>query len=276
MGQVRVDAERLPRSLWTMQEPGREPCVRVLAVEHRFAGGTTALRGLDLSVAAGESISVVGPSGCGKSTLLRLLAGLAVPTSGQVEVGGRPADSGGVDGIRRGFVFQSPVLLPWRTVEENLLLPMELEGVPRAAARAAAREWLAKVGLPEFARSWPAELSGGMRMRVSIARALASRPSILLLDEPFAALDDISRSRLQEELLDLRAREGFSTVLVTHNVSEAVFLSDRVVVMSPRPGRVLGEVEVPFGFPRTADLRGEAEFARCVRETASLLREGAE
>ena len=250
-----------------MQVGVQETQLEIRSLEHRFPNGTVALSGIDLSMAAGEFVSLVGPSGCGKSTLLRVVAGLLEPSSGTARVGG------GDPSVRRGFVFQSPTLLPWRTVEGNLVLPMELEGVPRAQARERAREWLARVGLSDFARAWPAELSGGMRMRASIARALASRPGILLLDEPFAALDDIVRSRLQEELLELRAKEGFLTLFVTHNVSEAVFLSDRVVVLSPRPGRIVGSIPMPFGASRDADLRGDPEFAHQVRSVSHLLRE---
>jgi len=251
------------------------PLIEARGLEHRFPNGTLAVSGVDFSVQPGEFVSLVGPSGCGKSTLLRLVAGLLPVREGTLRVGGEGSSPPGRDGIRRGFVFQSPNLLPWRTVEGNLLLPLELEGVPKREAMERSREWIARVGLSEFARAWPAELSGGMRMRASIARALASRPRILLMDEPFAALDDIVRSSLQEELLALRAREGFVTLFVTHNVAEAVFLSDRVLVLSPRPGRVAGAVAVPFGNDRTSDLRGDPEFARLTRSVTHLLREAA-
>ncbi|QQS06539.1 MAG: ABC transporter ATP-binding protein [Fibrobacterota bacterium] len=238
----------------------------------RFPSGTLALHGLDLGVREGEFVSLVGPSGCGKSTFLRLVAGLLDPTEGQLTVGGLGPAQARKTSHSSGFVFQSPTLLPWRTVQENLVLPLELEGMPSSARRVVAEEWLERVGLTEFAKAWPAQLSGGMRMRVSIARALASRPRILLMDEPFAALDDITRGGLQEELLRLRSEIGFTTLFVTHNVSEAVFLSDRVVVMTGRPGRIQGEVAVGLGARRDDDLRGEASFASKIREVAHLLK----
>jgi NitT/TauT family transport system ATP-binding protein len=247
--------------------------IQAKGLAFRFPKGTVALSDVDFSVAAGEFVSLVGPSGCGKSTLLRLVAGLLPAMSGSLTVGGADPKASRGGEHRCGFVFQSPTLLPWRTVEANLTLPLELEKVSRSHSREVAADWLSRVGLSEFAKSYPAQLSGGMRMRVSIARALASRPQILLMDEPFAALDDITRGRLQEELLALREREGFTTLFVTHNVSEAVFLSDRVLVLSARPGRVIGTVSVPFGTRRDPDLRGEPEFAHLVRGATHLLRE---
>ena len=242
-------------------------------LDYRFSSGTEALHGVDFSLSPGEFVSLVGPSGCGKSTLLRLVAGLLPVKPGALTIdGAAPASARGTE-HRCGFVFQSPTLLPWRSVEANLTLPLELEGVPKTRSRETAADWLSRVGLSDFAKAYPAQLSGGMRMRVSIARALASRPQILLMDEPFAALDDLTRGRLQEELLALREREGFTTLFVTHNVSEAVFLSDRVLVLSARPGRVIGTVSIPFGPRRDPDLRGEPEFAHLVRSVTHLLRE---
>lgn len=238
----------------------------------RFPSGTQALHGMDLVVAEGEFVSLVGPSGCGKSSFLRLVAGLLDPSEGELSVGGLAPTRARRTSHSCGFVFQAPTLLPWRTVRDNLTLPLELEGLPPSERRRRAAEGLERVGLTEFADAWPAQLSGGMRMRVSIARALASRPRILLMDEPFAALDDLTRGRLQEDLLELRREIGFTTVFVTHNVSEAVFLSDRVAVMSGRPGRVAGEVDIGFGARRDAELRGEAAFASKVRDVGRLLR----
>ena len=242
-------------------------------LEYRFPSGTDALSGVDFSLSAGEFVSLVGPSGCGKSTLLRLVAGLLPVAPATLTIAGLDPKASRGGEHRCGFVFQSPTLLPWRSVEANLTLPLELEGVPHARSREIAADWLSRVGLSDFAKAYPAQLSGGMRMRVSIARALASRPQILLMDEPFAALDDLTRGRLQEEVLALREREGFTTLFVTHNVSEAVFLSDRVLVLSARPARVVGTVTVPFGARRDPDLRGEPEFGHLVRAATHLLRE---
>ena len=243
--------------------------VRSLGV--RFATGLVALEDLNLEAVEGEFLSLVGPSGCGKSTFLRVVAGLLEAGSGTLKVGGQNPTRARRTSHSCGFVFQSPNLLPWRTVHDNLVLPLELENVPRLERNQRAEHWLERVGLSDFSRAWPAQLSGGMRMRVSIARALASKPRILLMDEPFAALDDITRTRLQEELLRLRVEEGFTTLFVTHNVSEAVFLSDRIAVLTGRPGRIAGEVGVAFQGHRDAELRGEPEFAAKVREVGQLL-----
>lgn len=236
--------------------------VSAQGIGHVFPQGTRSLESVSFAVGAGEFVSLVGPSGCGKSTLLRLVAGLLEPSEGALDVD----RAGGT-----GFVFQSPTLLPWRTVEDNVLLPSELRGVPRADRKARARELLAMVGLSDVATRFPAQLSGGMRMRVSIARALADRPRLLLMDEPFAALDDMTRSRLQEELLVLREREGFSTLFVTHNISESIFLSDRVLCFSPRPGRIVGEVRIPSGVRRDDDWRTDSVAADLARSLARLL-----
>lgn len=239
----------------------------------RFVGGVEALAGVDLRVARGELVALVGPSGCGKSTLLRLVAGLLRPTAGSLEVDGLAPEAARRRGGEFSLVFQSPTLLPWRTVAANAALPLELRGTPPPERRTRVAAVLELVGLADFAAALPHELSGGMRMRVALARALATQPRLLLLDEPFGALDDITRQRLNEELLALRGRDAWTALFVTHNVAEAVFLSHRVVVMSPRPGRVVAEVGVPFGFPRDPDLRGEPGFARLVAEIARRLRE---
>lgn len=231
-------------------------------IGHVFPQGTRSLESTSFEVGAGEFVSLVGPSGCGKSTMLRLVAGLLAPTEGSLEVDRAHGT---------GFVFQSPTLLPWRTVEDNVLLPSQLRGVPRGERNARAGELLEMVGLSDVARRFPAQLSGGMRMRVSIARALAGRPRLLLMDEPFAALDDMTRSRLQEELLVLRGREGFSTLFVTHNISESIFLSDRVLCFSPRPGRIVGEVVVPDGIRRDEDWRTDSVAADLARTLARVL-----
>lgn len=256
-----------------METPENGALIRAEGLEHRFPGGIRALGGVDLSIGTGEFVSLVGPSGCGKSTFLRLVAGLLPVEAGRLSIAGQDPRKARAADHSCSFVFQSPTLLPWRTVEDNVGLPLELEGASSAEIREGSRHWLSRVGLEDFSRAYPAQLSGGMRMRVSIARALSSRPRILLMDEPFAALDDLTRARLQEELLALREREGFTTIFVTHNVSEAVFLSDRVAVMSPRPGRIAGEFGAHFHQVRDSELRGEPEFARVVREVSRLLRE---
>jgi NitT/TauT family transport system ATP-binding protein len=203
----------------------------------------TALSGIDLVIEPGRFVSLIGPSGCGKSTLLRLIADLIPATSGTVEVAGKPAAKARLD-QEYGIAFQQAGLFEWRTVQRNVELPLELRGTSRAERRARATEMLALVGLADFAGHYPAQLSGGMQQRVAIARALAVDPPLLLMDEPFGALDEMTRERLQAELLAICAETGTSTVFVTHSISEAVFLSDRVVVMSPRPGRITATIDV--------------------------------
>jgi NitT/TauT family transport system ATP-binding protein len=219
--------------------------VDVRAVTREF-GTVTALSGVDLTVAAGEFVSLIGPSGCGKSTLLRLIADLDRPTSGQVSVFGRSAEQARL-AHDYGIAFQQAGLLPWRTVRANIELPLSLHGVGRAGRRERATEMLDLVGLTEFADHFPDQLSGGMQQRVAIARALAERPSLLLMDEPFGALDEMTRERLQSELVRICAETRAAVVFVTHSIPEAVFLSDRVVVMSPRPGRIADVVPVRLG-----------------------------
>jgi NitT/TauT family transport system ATP-binding protein len=236
------------------------PALRLRNVRKTFDHGTTALDDLSLTVERGEFVSVVGPSGCGKSTLLRVISGLTRPTSGDVV-----CDTDDV-----GFVFQDPTLLPWRTVRRNVELPAELRGLPRSERRRRATEAIAMVGLEEFAGYRPRQLSGGMRMRVSLARALTMSPSLFLFDEPFGALDAITRERLGDELQALYAARRFAAVFVTHAVSEAVFLSSRVLVMSPRGGRIVADVAVPGDFPRGA----EARYASIALEIEGHLRRG--
>jgi NitT/TauT family transport system ATP-binding protein len=214
-------------------------------------------------VDSGEFVSVVGPSGCGKSTLLRLASGLDSPTSGQVDVASK----------RVGFVFQDPTLLPWRTVRRNVELLAELEHLPKAQRRARVTEAIGLVGLTGFEKHRPRSLSGGMRMRTSLARSLVLQPDVFLFDEPFGALDEMTRERLNDELLALFADRGFAALFITHSVAEAVYLSTRVVVMSTRPGHILGDVSVPFGYPRQPDLRYTEEFAKVAGEVSDLLRD---
>jgi NitT/TauT family transport system ATP-binding protein len=203
----------------------------------------TALSGINLVINNGQFVSLIGPSGCGKSTLLRLIADLIPASAGTVEVAGKPATKARLD-QEYGIAFQQAGLFEWRTVQRNVELPLELRGASRAERRARATEMLALVGLADFAGHYPAQLSGGMQQRVAIARALAVHPPLLLMDEPFGALDEMTRERLQSELLAICAKTGTSTVFVTHSISEAVFLSDKVVVMSPRPGRITATINV--------------------------------
>ena len=228
-----------------------EPALRFDRVDKTFKDGTVALAGAGLSVAAGEFVSVVGPSGCGKSTLLRIASGLDEASGGTVAV--RSANL--------GYVFQDATLLPWRSVRSNVELLAELHGIDRAERRRRADEAIALVGLGGFEEHLPHELSGGMRMRASLARSLTLRPDVFLFDEPFGALDEMTRERLNDELLQLFQLRGFAALFITHSVMEAVFLSSRVLVMSGRPGRILAEVEVPFGYPRAPGLRFIPEFA---------------
>jgi NitT/TauT family transport system ATP-binding protein len=247
------------------------PLVQVDQVRLEYAGPILALDGLNLRVDAGQFVSLLGPSGCGKSTVLRLLAGLLQPTGGQVRVAGEIPTIARRGRAPMSFVFQDPTLLPWRTVRDNVRLPLELNG-GGANCDVAVAEAVARVGLSEFADRFPAQLSGGMRMRVSLARGLVTEPRLLLFDEPFAALDDITRGRLNEELLNLWSAHGWTAVFVTHNISEAVLLSQRVLIMSPRPGRIIEEVSIDLPELRTAALRGTPEFARLVGRLGDILR----
>ncbi|MEY4365760.1 MAG: hypothetical protein RLZZ305_1104 [Actinomycetota bacterium] len=230
-----------------------------------FADGTETLRGIDLSVTQGEFVAVVGPSGCGKSTLLRVASGLQHATDGNVSA---PRDS-------TGYVFQDPTLLPWRTVRANVRLFAELHGMETAECDARVDAALATVGLSEWAHHYPRQLSGGMRMRASLARSLVLRPSLFMFDEPFGAVDEMTRERLNDELQALFAEQGFAGLFVTHSVSEAVFLATRVIVMSARPGRIVADIPVSFPHPRGHDLRYTPEFASVAAEVSSALRQGA-
>ena len=228
-----------------------------------YASGTIALEHIGFSVRRGEFVTVVGPSGCGKSTLLRIAAGLETHTAGDCAT---TTD-------RVGFVFQDATLLPWRSVQRNVELLAELNGLPASVRRDAAREAIELVGLAGFESSLPRQLSGGMRMRASLARSLTLDPDLFLFDEPFGALDEITRQRLNDELLRLFAERGFGGLFITHSVAEAVYLSTRVVVMSGRPGRVVDIVDVPFDMPRDPDLRYTPEFGELVGRVSHSLRE---
>ena len=243
--------------------------IELRGVGKRYGAAGAVLHGIDLAVRQGEFVSIIGPSGCGKSTILKLVAGLVPVTSGTLLVGGTtPA------GARKSvsFIFQDPTLLPWRTVARNVDLALELDRAPRESRAATVDALLALVGLQHVARAYPRQLSGGMKMRVSIARALARKPRILLLDEPFAALDEMSRDRLNEELLRLREEQKWTVLFVTHSVAEAVFLSDRIVVLAPFPGRVAQEIRVDLPFPRDAALRSSAAMDDCIASVSKALR----
>lgn len=242
------------------------PAVGLTAVAHRF-GTLDVLGPIDLTVARGEFLAMVGPSGCGKSTLLRLIAGLVPAASGTLLAGGTSV--AGPD-PRRGMVFQQPALFPWLNVADNVRFGLDEQGVARAEAERRALDWLDAVGIADFARALPATLSGGMAQRAALARALAPEPDLLLMDEPFGALDSLTRKDMQALLERVRQRTSATVVLVTHDVEEALFLADRVLVLSPRPGRVVTEVAVPFEHPRDDALRLSAGFmeARATIEAA--------
>jgi len=242
------------------------PIFSLGGVGKTFRSGTEALSGIDLAVAAGGFVSILGPSGCGKSTLLRIIAGLVPPSQGRVHWEGDV-------GRHIGFVFQEPTLMPWATVWDNAYLPLRLAGCPRAAAEAPIAATLASLGLAGFEKAYPRELSGGMRMRVSIARALVNAPRLLLLDEPFAALDELTRFRLNEDLLRLWERHRWTVVFVTHSVFEAVFLSKRIVAMTPRPGRIIADLPIDLPYPRDAGLRTAPDYADRCRAVSALLSE---
>jgi len=243
------------------------PVVALHSVRKIFANGVVALERLDLNVRPGEFVSLLGPSGCGKSTALRIIAGLSEPTSGTVEWLEAEAAS---DAARIGFVFQEPTLMPWATVAANVRLPLKLAGLePNAPARVDAA--LARVGLSGFAQSYPRELSGGMKMRTSIARALVTEPKLLLMDEPFAALDEITRFRLNNDLLALWQSLGKTVVFVTHSVFESVYLSQRIVVMTSRPGRVFTELLIDAPYPRDERFRTSADYAGHCRQVSEAL-----
>ena len=237
--------------------------VDVRGVSKIFANGARALDDISLDIGAGEFLSVLGPSGCGKSTLLRIIAGLAQPSAGTIEwPAGKPD---------LGFVFQEPTLMPWATALANVALPLKLRGVARSEREGRAAEALEHVGLKGFERTFPRELSGGMKMRVSIARALVTAPRLLLMDEPFAALDEITRHRLNADLLALWERSRLTVVFVTHSVFESVFLSQRIAVMAARPGRVVSELAVAALYPRTESFRTSADYAAQCRLVSTHL-----
>lgn len=248
----------------------RPELLRMAQVDKTFNGTVAALKGMSLQVREGDFISLLGPSGCGKSTALRLISDLLHPTAGRITwAGGQGKDDLGV-------VFQEPTLMPWATVAQNVWLPFRLRGKTYTEVKDEVLEALKLVGLEKFQNSYPRELSGGMKMRVSIARAMVTRPRLILMDEPFAALDEITRFKLNNDLLKLKAAIGCTVIFVTHSVFESVFLSDRIVVMAARPGRVITELEVAAPYPRDEDFRTSAEYAAYTRQTTDALHQAME
>jgi NitT/TauT family transport system ATP-binding protein len=250
------------RSLNVVRESQHVMPLLDLARITKAYGRSLALDATSFAVEPGQFVSLLGPSGCGKSTLLRMVAGLDAPSTGKIQA---PV------GSQVAFVFQEPALLPWRTVADNVQLPLELRGTPKAAAKPLVDEALTLVGLQDFAGAYPRTLSGGMRMRVSLARALASKPALLLMDEPFAALDELSRQKLNDELLRIQAAASATVLFVTHNVFEAVYLSSRILVLSARPGRIIADIAVTENYPRSAAYRSSQGFGAKVAEVSHAL-----
>ena len=246
------------------------PIISIKNVEKSFGSGTLAVSGMTLDIFKNEFISFLGPSGCGKSTLLKMISGLLRPTSGHIKIlGNQNYDKEISEDI--GFVFQDATLMPWATVEDNVFLPLRLKGFSRKQASEEIEKILAKVGLKDFKRSYPRELSGGMKMRVSIARALITKPSLLLMDEPFAALDEMTRFKLNNDVLSFWENTKLTVIFVTHSVFESVYLSSRVVVMAPRPGRVVADIPLDENYPRTDEYRTTKEYAEKCRLVSSHL-----
>ncbi|MEQ9039174.1 MAG: ABC transporter ATP-binding protein [Silicimonas sp.] len=245
----------------------RPPLLRMSHVEKTFNGDVVALKDMHLTVNEGDFVSLLGPSGCGKSTALRLISGLIHPTRGKIEW------EGGQNANDLGVVFQEPTLMPWATVSQNVWLPFRLRGISYNQVRDDILEALKLVGLERFQNSYPRELSGGMKMRVSIARAMVTKPRLILMDEPFAALDEITRFKLNNDLLELKAAIDCTVIFVTHSVFESVFLSDRIIVMAARPGRVIHELRVDTPYPRHEDFRTSTEYAAHTRATSDALHE---
>ena len=249
------------------------PAVEVLGVSKTYPNGTHALQPVDLTVREGEFVTLLGPSGCGKSTLLKMAAGLLAPSDGRILLWRKPVEEIESTGNRLSFVFQEATLMPWARVQGNVRLPLDLAEVPRAEADARVSEALKQVGLGKFAGSLPRELSGGMQMRVSIARGMVTRPTLLLMDEPFGALDEITRNRLDSDLLTLWQAKKLTVIFVTHSIYEAVYLSNRVVVMAARPGRIVDEVVIGEPYPRDAAFRVSTAFSGYAKRLQdSLLR----
>ncbi len=243
-----------------------KPLVSLTHVRKAFANGTVALEDLSMDVREGEFLSLLGPSGCGKSTALRLISGLADVSAGEITW-----PTGGSAKRDIGFVFQEPTLMPWASVTENVYLPLKLRGVPKSEALPRIMETLALVGLADFAKVYPRELSGGMKMRVSIARALVTEPKLLLMDEPFAALDEITRFKLNDDLLKLKQAKNVTVIFVTHSVYESVYLSTRIIVMAARPGRVVADLTVAAPYPRDEEFRSTTLYTDTCKAASHAL-----
>jgi NitT/TauT family transport system ATP-binding protein len=240
------------------------PAIEVLSAEQVYPNGTRALTPVSLSIEKGEFVTLLGPSGCGKSTLLKMIAGLLEPSDGRILLSRKPVQEANAD-HQLSFVFQEATLMPWATVEANVRLPLDLAGLPKAVSTPRVMEALQLVGLSKFAQQRPRELSGGMQMRVSIARGLVTQPQLLLMDEPFGALDEITRNRLDADLLKLWQQQGLTVVFVTHSITEAVYLSNRVIMMAARPGRVVEDLRIRAPYPRDDAFRTSPEFNEMVR-----------
>lgn len=249
------------------------PVIAVKGVSKRFSNGTLAVHDVNVELAQGEFVSLLGPSGCGKSTLLRMIAGLGAPSAGRIEWPTASHDAGGDPERDLGFVFQDPTLMPWATARDNVIMPLKLKGVPPRERTDRARDMLARVGLGAFENSYPRELSGGMRMRVSIARALVTKPKLLLMDEPFAALDEITRQKLNDDVLRLWKETGITVVFVTHSVFESAYLSNRIVVMKARPGRVHADFPLHTSLERDAHYRTSEEYRQACETVSETLLE---
>ncbi len=267
-----ANASAVPRTEVT--PPPKAISVRGLDLTFATADGPVyALSDISIDIAAGEFVSLIGPSGCGKTTLMRVIADLEQPTAGSIEVDGRTPEEARL-ARRYGYVFQAPALYPWRTIERNVMLPLEIMGLPKAERQERARKQLALVNLAGFERKFPWQLSGGMQQRASIARALSFEPALLLMDEPFGALDEIVRDHLNDELLKLWRATAKTVVFVTHSIQEAVFLSTKIVVMSPRPGRIIDVIDCDFPRDRDLSIRETPEFVAVAHRVREGLRAG--
>jgi NitT/TauT family transport system ATP-binding protein len=247
--------------------------IEILAASKTYPNGTHALQPVDLKIAEGEFVTLLGPSGCGKSTLLKMIAGLLAPTDGRILLSHKPVEQIEATGQRMSFVFQEATLMPWSRVAGNVRLPLDLQHIPGAEADQRVNDSLDLVGLSKFHDAYPRELSGGMQMRVSIARGLVTQPTLILMDEPFGALDEITRNKLDQDLLDLWQKKKLTVIFVTHSIYEAVYLSTRVVVMAARPGRVIEDVAIDEPYPRGPEFRVSTHFSKYAKHLQeSLLR----